>query len=57
MKEIKATAPTRQELYWDYKRVVKRLKLAEDVLRSCNYYDVYETFLGLFDELENKTND
>lgn len=57
MKEIKATAPTREELYQEYKRVVKRLELAEDVLRSCNYYDVYESFLGLFGELENKTND
>ena len=57
MKEIKATAPTREELYQEYKRVVKRLKIAEDVLRSCNYYDVYEGFLELFDELENKTND
>ena len=50
MKEIKATAPTREELFEDYKRVVKRLELAESFMSS----DAYKVYLAV---LENKTND
>lgn len=52
MKEIKATAPTREELYQEYKRVVKRMELAESCLENGGANRYYEELT-----LENKTND
>ena len=51
-KEIKATAPTREGLYQEYKRVVKRLELAESCLENGGANRYYEELT-----LENKTND
>lgn len=52
MKEIKATAPTREELFKEYKRVSERLELAESCLESGGANRYYEELT-----LENKTND
>lgn len=52
MKEIKAIAPTRKELYQEVKRLSERLELAESCLENGGANRYYEELT-----LENKTND
>lgn len=54
MKEIKATAPTREELYQDYKRAIEIAKIAFTKSRMSSEYE--KAWLELL-ALENKTND
>lgn len=61
MKEIKATAPTRKELYQEYKRVVKeneRLRnIAKIAFFKSRMSDEYRIAWDELMQLENKTND
>ena len=52
MKEIKATAPTREELFEECKRLSERLALAESCLENGGANRYYEELT-----LEHKTND
>lgn len=54
MKEIKATAPTREELYKDYKRLIEIAKIAFTKSRKSREYEMAWDELM---QLENKTND
>lgn len=55
MKEIKATAPTREELYQEYKRVSEENERLRQELKFMESLQA-ETLEAL-KELENKTND
>ena len=54
MNEIKATAPTREELYREYKRLIEITKIAfTKSWKSREYENAWYDFV----KLENKTND
>lgn len=54
MKEIKATAPTLEELYHEYKRLIEIAKIAFTKSRmSSEYESAWNELIAL----ENKTND
>lgn len=62
MKEIKATAPTRKELYQEYKRVREeneRLtkRLERKTKQMLKWKKVAFAWYSDFKQLENKTND
>ena len=54
MKEIKATAPTLEELYQEYKRLIEIAKIAFFKSRMS---DEYRMAWDELIQLENKTND
>lgn len=54
MKEIKATAPTLEELYQEYKRLIEIAKIAfTKSIMSSEYESAWNELIAL----ENKTND